>query len=336
MAQALPQYQSGAPAVLNDSTTLDLTQAQGAFAQLSSQKLSNVYGCPIAIKEIRFFAQTYPIAGPLVTNKQFSAYDFGSILTAFVNANNVNLMQNPVHLRSLGTLLQSNLTWVQQHQTLHGTLGYYYSSTFYRWIFARPLFLPRQGSLDIKIAADPIALRPFDIGVIAPTVKIDVAAVGTLQPDLQGMMAPYPYVAEFAPPGMSTAGGGVPAFAMGNDPIFRNVFANPLLLSRLTASLYNSVGPIGHSNSGTDQLSLNPDDIVARIWDSHGNNISGYGGGVESPLGALVNPQDGNWYIERQLNQYEWLNVELYAKTGITTWFPRVAFHGEHMQLFAP
>ena len=337
MAQALPQYQSGAPAVLNDSAILDLTQAQGVVAQLSSQKLSNVYGCPIAVKEIRFFAQTWPISG--VVQEGVAPFDFGSIIQAFVSVNNVNLMQNPIFIRSLGTLLQTNLTYGYQFFNLHGDTGPCYNSTLYRWVFPQPLFIPRNASFDIKINAIAKAARPYDPSAVIPTCKVDVAVVGTLQPDLQGMMAPYPYVAEFAPAVSIRAATGKPAFAMGNDPIFRNVFANPLMLNRLVASLYE--GTDYYADLKTDVLGLYPNVVNTRIWDSKGNNMVGYGGGNAIPLGGLVNPQDGNWFIERTLDQYEWLNVELYPQTNADfntqpIWYPRVAFHGSHMQLFAP
>ena len=345
MTQALPQYQSGAPAVLNDSALIDLTNLNGPTVQLSSQKLSNVYGCPIAVKEIRFFVQTDPIATGISDTGLLNPYDFGQILTAFVSVNNVNLMQNPVHLRSLGTFLQSDLTYgIQAALIQRSPARYYeYASTFFRWIFARPLFIPRNASFDIRIGLDHADatnnIPPF-IPAAFTQAKIDVAVVGTLQPDLQGMMAPYPYVAEFAPPGLCPqSASGKPAFAMGNDPIFRNVFANPLLLSRIVASLYQNT--VNSTLGNVDVLPMFPDAVLARLWDSKGNNIAGYAGGNAIPMGLLVDPRDGNWFIERQLDQYEWLNVEL-ATPGYTNldnsviMYPRVAVHGEHMQLFTP
>lgn len=334
-----PQYQHGAPVLLQDSALLDLTLAAGIVKQLSSQKLSNVYGTAMAVTQIDFYVQTFPVNTPNATVGNGSEFDFGSIITARVGANNVNLMQNPVHLRSLGTLYQTDLQFAFQRLAVDATF-FLYHTTHYRWVLPHPMYLPRNASLDIQVAADAIASRPWNSSAIIPQAKVSVAVHGTLQPDANAMMAPYPYVAEFAPPGISVlTSTGKPAFAMGNDPVFRNPFMNPLLLQKIVASNYN--GTITTMTQAQDRVGLDPSVVTSRIWDSRGNNIAGYGGGDAIPLGLLVDPRTGEWNLERQLDAYQWLNVELFAVTSADygtqpVWFPRIAIHGTHMELFQP
>ena len=338
----VPAWQPGAPVCLADSVDLDLTIANGVTKHLNSQKLSNIYGCAMAVDEIRFYVRpTTPtvVAGSTTLTSQF---DFGQFILTKISVNNLNLMQNPVHISSLGELWQQELQWGGQKQTfITPTRHFLYNETYYSWKFPEPLWVGRQGALDIQIQAAPQNLRPTDPSAAIPNVTVHVAVVGRLQTITTPQMVAYPYVAEYASSGLSIdPANGVPAFAMVSDPVFRNPFFNPITIETLAATLYV---PFSAAGGATNAIELFPGAVTMRLTDGRGNAIAGAGGTNPVPLGGFVDPRYSDWQINRVLDAYQFLYLELYANTNPNfavdaqpVWWPRVAFRGTHLAQLNP
>lgn len=329
--------QAGYPAFLSDFATLDLTIANGQTKPLNSQKMSNIFGCAIAIDELHFSVLPNPMQE--YQNSIANALkkcDLGSFITAAIRVGNLNLMSKGIHLRSLGTRWQDGLQVQATSYNRGGTLNVArYMSTFYRWVLDQPLYIGRNSAIDVSIGADPIAQRPNDPSNFMPGVDVHVAAVGRLVPDQKQSNVEYPYVMEFA----ATSGMPATPFFAKNNPDLLNPFYNPLLIRRLVPSLYGTLS--GLSSVSTDLISAgtNARNVTAKLWDSRGNNIAGYGGGDPVPMNMLCDRETGEWDLVHQLDAGQWYNLELYCNAsglGFSALWPRLAFHGSHMAQFVP
>lgn len=338
---------NNAPIFLADRLSFDLTLANGQTQVFSSQNLSNNYGCPYAIDELRFFVFPKPITPQ--NAKLWLAYDWASIFTANMRVGQQVLTKNPVHLRTLGTRYQDLLSLGSQAAT-DTAKWWMYASTAYRCVLPSPLMIPRSGSLDVEISLDKIADRPVNVllsNMGWSNVDVWVAAVGRLLPHKQAGRVPYPYFAEFATK-ISYDPTLAPGSALANNPTFLNSFSDDLLIQKFVAGLYtsfpNDTSITNSEGFWTDTLPTFAHDVKISAWDSRGQLITP----GQVPLGIFVDARTGDWNFSRILSPRQWLNVELYAQQmplaqipdqiidDQPVYYPRVGIVGTVMGDFTP